>query len=60
MLKLYLKRKMGKNNIMELIISIIYYGYENIIFNNVTAEYEEEFNTFNYKSYKIAISNEIN
>ena len=51
---------MGKNNMMELIISIIYYGYENIIFNNVTAEYDEEFNTFNYKSYKIAILHEIN
>ena len=46
--------------IKQFIISTIYYGYENIIFNNVTAEYEEEFNTFNYKSYKIAILNEIN
>ena len=29
-----------KQFIISIIYSIIYYGYENIIFNNVTAEYE--------------------
>ena len=36
-----------------------YYGYQFITFNNFTIEFEESFQSIDYKSYKTAISNYI-
>ena len=40
--------------------TLTYWGRENIIYNNITIEYEESFISFNYKLYKSEILKEIN
>ena len=45
------------NNRIEV---LIYWGVENFLLNNITAEFEEEFFYFDYKSYKSNVLEDIN
>ena len=40
--------------------TIIYYGNNEIIINNITVEYKEYYSFFDYNSYKSAVFNELN
>ena len=49
-----------EGNIIEFFFIDIWWGFDYIIFNNITIEFKENYSYFNTKSYKNAILNEIN
>ena len=52
-------RDISKENCSEFILTQVYLGKDLITFNNLTVEYEKNYLSFDYKSYKEAISNYI-
>ena len=55
----FFTKDLSKIQCYEYIQITKYYGYQFIILNNFTIEFEESFQSINYKSYKTAISNYI-
>jgi len=55
----FFTKDLSKIQCYEYIHVTKYYGYQFIILNNFTVEFEESFQSINYKSYKTAISNYI-